>query len=148
MPHEANTGGNPARGRAGLIAFLVIGSLLVIAAGVVGIADNPPGILLCYGGITSIILAFVHRWRTPRSFFKLLGWSFLGFVVAAVLHNVLYGLGHAFPGLPAWILWLLEAAHVAFFLIAVLLCPPGFLVGLFGYLTVGIWKLATRRQAA
>jgi hypothetical protein len=130
------------------VATAVLGALLLGATAVVGISDNLPGALLCYGGITCVVLACVMHWRRPRSFFLLLGWSFLGFFVSAILHNLLYGLGQALPGLPAWVLWLIEAGHVAFFLVAVLLCPPGILVGLIGFLIAGIWQWSQRRQMA
>jgi len=134
------------RRRAGFMILATAGVLCVTAALLVGISDNPPGILLCYGGVTSLILAFVHRWREPRRFFLLLGWSFLGFVAGAIVHNLLGALGHGFPNLPAWFLGLLEVANVAAFLVAVLACPPGILVGLLGYLVVGIWQRTSRKQ--
>jgi hypothetical protein len=54
--------------------------------------------------------------------------SLAGFLVAAVLHNLLYGLGELAKGVPA-VETVAEALHVAFFLIAVLLCPVGVVIG-------------------
>ena len=83
----------------------------------------------------SFILAFAHRWREPRRFFLLLGLSFLGFVVFAVLHNVFYAIGESSN--TSWGTSLMEVLHVGSFLVAVLICPPGILVGLIGYFVAG-----------
>jgi hypothetical protein len=124
-------------------------TLLLIAAGLaflavahlVGIPDNPPGLALVYGAVTAWIVALAHRWRRVRSFLILLVASLLGFPVAVVLHNLLYALGTlvtdvALLRLPLG--WL----EVAFFLLAVLVCPPGVLVGAVGSLVLAIrqWR--------
>jgi len=113
--------------------FLAIGVAALVAAFMVGIDDNPPGILLLYAGCTSIILAPVHRWRSPKSFLYLLVGSTASLIVSAILHNVFHGLGDdVFPNLPAAILWMLEAASIVFFWVALVLSPSGVLVGLVG----------------
>ena len=117
------------------LVFLVIGVLSLAGGLLVGIADNLPGLLLIYGAVTSFILAFAHRWREPRRFFLLLGLSFLGFVVFAVLHNVFYAIGESSN--TSWGTSLMEVLHVGSFLVAVLICPPGILVGLIGYFVAG-----------
>ena len=117
------------------LAFLVIGSLFLVGGLLVEIADNAPGLLLVYGAVTSFILAFAHRWREPRKFFLLLGLSFLSFIVFAVLHNVFYAIGESSN--TSWATSLMEVLHVGSFLVAVLICPPGILVGLIGYFIAG-----------
>ena len=119
--------------RPGLRAALVVIGCAALAGGlIVGISDNPPGIALVYGGIVCLILAAVCRWQRPKSFFLLFVLSALGYVVFAVLHNVLYGIGEIVSA--AWLKSLLAALHVGAFLIALLLCPAGVLVGLVGWI--------------
>ena len=79
-----------------LRVFLAAGCIALAAGLVVGVSDNPPGLILVYLAGASFILAFAHRWRTVRSY---------------VMKTVA------------------EALRVAFFLIAVFLCPVGVLIG-------------------
>ncbi|HSN53658.1 MAG TPA: hypothetical protein VLT32_03260 [Candidatus Sulfomarinibacteraceae bacterium] len=112
-------------------ALVAMGCLSLGGALVVGISDNPPGIALLYGGMVCLVLAAVCRWQRPRSFLLLLAFSALGFVVFAILHNLLYGLATMVD--LAWLKGMIRALHVGAFLIALLLCPVGVLVGLVGW---------------
>jgi hypothetical protein len=127
------------------LAFLVIGSLFLAGGLLVEITDNAPGLLLVYGAVTSFILAFAHRWREPRKFFLLLGLSFLSFIVFAVLHNVFYAIGESSN--VSWVTSLMDVLHVGSFLVAVLICPPGILVGLIGYFITGFRARRSHAQA-
>lgn len=111
-----------------LMVFLAVGCIALAAGLVVGVDDNPPGLILVYLACASFILAFAHRWRTVRSYVILLIASLVGFPVAALLHNLLYALGEVAKEVPA-VPTVAEALHVAFFLIAILLCPVGALIG-------------------
>lgn len=113
--------------------LLAIGSVAVVGAFVVGIDDNLPGIALLYGGLICWMLAAVYRWRRPKSFFLLFVLSGLGFFVFAILHNLLYAVGKSTS--IGWIQAVMEGLHVGAFLIALLLCPVGLLVGLIGWIT-------------
>ena len=117
------------------LIFIVICCVLLTAAFFVGISGNPPGLFLCYLATAALILAFVHRWRKLKSFLILLGISIIGFVVFVILHNVFY----AFAEMTADIIilnYLLEFLHAVFFLIAVLVCPTGLLIGTIGIAAV------------
>jgi hypothetical protein len=117
--------------RLGLRTVLVAIGCVAIAGGLaVGISDNPPGIALVYGGLVCLVLAAASRWRGPRTFALLLVGSIVGFVAFAVLHNLLYALGEMTE--LAWLKGLTGALHATAFLIAVLLCPVGVLVGVVG----------------
>jgi len=111
--------------------FLALGILFLAGAFIIGISDNPPGIILCYLGIVSLMLAFVHHWRTTKKFLILLLVSIIGFPVFAILHNVFYALGQYFHDVfilnPLFIF-----LEVLSFLIAILICPPGILIGAIG----------------
>lgn len=66
-----------------------------------------------------------------RKFLILTGGSASGFLVGVLLHNFLYGLGMLVEQI-VWLYFLLEVLHVGFFIMAVLVCPLGFLVGVVG----------------
>ena len=112
-----------------LWCVICCGSL--IAAFIVGVSDNLPGLVLCYVAAISIILAFTHSWRRTKYFFILLCASLVGFVVFVVLHNVFYALGQMAADIIV-LGRLLEIFHVVSFLIAIFVCPAGFLIGVVG----------------
>ncbi|MBU1699544.1 MAG: hypothetical protein KJ970_13430 [Candidatus Eisenbacteria bacterium] len=111
--------------------FLAICCASVVAAGVVGISDNLPGILLAFGGAAALILAFVHPWRTARQFRLLLLVSVISFVVLAVLHNVFEAVA-GMTEIVGAIKILLQGLSIAAFLLAVLVCPPAIMVSAVG----------------
>jgi hypothetical protein len=119
------------RNRIWTFFLLVICGLSAIAAAMVGIDDNPPGILLAFIAAIAFILAFVHPWRTSRQFRRLLYTSVLGFVVFGLLSNVFEAITWKLGG-SGLVHDLLNAAGSACILIAVLVCPPGLLVGAVG----------------
>ena len=126
--------------------LLVIGGIAVVGAFVVGIDDNLPGIAILYGGLICLTLAAVYRWRRPQSFLKLFALSGLGFFVFAVLHNLLYAVGKSTS--IGWIQAVMEGLHVAAFMIAILLCPVGVLVGLIGWITTHLLNRRLNKLSA
>ena len=108
-----------------MLILLVLGCVLISLALIIGIDDNLPGILLCYSGIASVVYAFVHHWRKIKGFVILMVVSLAGFIVFAVLHNVLEGLGF-------------EVVGTGCFLIAIFICPVTLLIGLAGSIVIGI----------
>ncbi len=72
-----------------MLILLAISGLLAIAAVVVGIDDNLPGILLAFLAATAFVVAFVHPWRTTREFMFLLLAAILGSVLFIILNIVL-----------------------------------------------------------
>ena len=111
--------------------FLAISCLSIIAAFIIGISDNRPAVFLCYVAAAALVLAFVHTWRRARYFLLLLATSFVGFFVFVVLHNLFYALGKLAAGIIV-LSHLLEFLHVAFFLIAVFVCPAALLIAVLG----------------
>ena len=67
--------------------LLIFGSLFVAVGSIIGVADNPPGIIVMFVGIILLFFAFVHFWRKEKSFLILIGVSLLGGFVFAILHN-------------------------------------------------------------
>jgi hypothetical protein len=115
------------RDRTRTLIFLAICGAAAIAAALVGISDNPPGILLALAAAVALILAFVHPWRTPKQFGRLLLASVLGFLLFAVLHNVFEALADEAEHI-AVLHDLLDGLSVVAFLLATLLFPPAILV--------------------
>lgn len=75
-----------------------------------------------------------------KKFLILTGASAAGFFVSVLLHNFLYGLSEIIRHITL-LHYLTEALHVTFFIIAVLVCPLGFLIG-----TIGSIVLLIRKQ--
>jgi hypothetical protein len=98
---------------------------------VVGIADNALGIALLYGAALAGILAFVHHWPGVRRFVLLAVASVVGLPVFAVLHNVFYALSKSTADI-ALLSQALKVLDAVSFLVALIVCPAGILVGVVG----------------
>jgi len=90
-------------------------------------------ILLGISGVGLVVATLKESIEVQRLRFFLLvtGFSAAGFVIGVVLHNVLYALAMLAADLPA-ITMVLNILEAGFFLIAIILCPLGLLVGLTG----------------
>jgi len=113
------------------VGLVMLCCVLLLAAFIVGISDNPPGLALCYLATVSLILAFVNAWRKVKYFLILLGSSVIGFAVFAVLHNVFYALAEISSDIVV-LNRSLEFLHAVFFLVAIFVCPAGLLIGTIG----------------
>lgn len=119
------------RNRIKTLILLVICGLLAIAAAVVGINDNPPGILLSFLAATAFVLAFAHPWRTARQFRFLLYASVLGLALFVILNNVFAAVAHN-SATAGSLQYLLQGFAVAAFFLGTLICPAAFIVGAVG----------------
>ena len=114
------------------LILLAICGLLVIAAVVVGIDDNLPGILLAFLAATAFVLAFVHPWRTARKFMFLLLASILGFVLFIILNIVLDTIAQN-PATTSALQNLLQSPAInAFSITIAMICSAAFIVGAVG----------------
>ncbi len=77
------------RNRITTIVLLVLCVLSAIAAVLVGIDDNLPGVFLALFAGIAFVLAFSHPWRSIRKFLFLLLASVLGFVFLIILNIAL-----------------------------------------------------------
>lgn len=111
--------------------LLVLSIASLIIAFIVGIADNFPGIFLLYLGIITLIIAFVHHWREKKKFKILLIISILWIPIFAVLHNLFHGLSKmtADSSILHNLLGILNGTS---FIIAIIICPVGLLIGALG----------------
>ena len=119
------------RSRKVTLVLVTICCVSLIVAFLIGISDNLPGLVLCYVAVTALILAFVHTWRRVKRFLILLGASLIGFPLVVILHNLFYALGQVAADVIV-LGTLLEFLHAVFFLVAILVCPPGVLIGAVG----------------
>jgi len=111
--------------------LIAAGILTGAASFVIGVSDNPPGIILLYIGLTCLAGAWVWNWTSPRDFWILLVISLAAFPVGVVLHNLFYALGTLVINslIVSGLLGFLEAL---FFLVAVMAVGPTALVALVG----------------
>jgi hypothetical protein len=117
------------------LILLAICGAAAIAAALLGIDDNPPAILLALAAAVALVLSFVHPWRTPKQFRRLLLASVLGFLLFAVLHSVFEALAGMAEHI-AVLHGLLEGLGVVAFLLATLLFPGAVLVSVVALVVV------------
>ncbi len=103
----------------GLIAILI------------GVADNPPGIVLLYLALTFLAVAWVWNWTAPRDFWVLLLISLAAFPVGVILHNLFYALGTVVIGVDILVV-MVGFLEGLFFLVALVAVGPAMLVALVG----------------
>lgn len=115
--------------------LLVAAALLALAAGIVGISDNPLGISLAMLAAGSLVLTYTHMWRTSRQFRRLIYASFAGFVALMAAGIALQAVVE-FTGAPRVVDTLLEVVSTTFLLVAGFLCVPAFVVGVIGVLVM------------
>ena len=132
------------RNRIMTFIFLVICGLLAIASVVVGIDDNPPGIMLAYLAATAFVLAFSHPWRTAKKFMFLLLASVLGFILFIILSMISDSIVQN-PASSDTLQKLIESpVNEALSIIFTMLCSAAFLVGVVGAI---IMFIRNRRQS-
>ena len=122
------------------IIFFSISGLSLLMAFVIGISDNPPGILLCYVSSASLILVFIHNWTRLRSFLILLGTSIVGFFLFVLLHNLFYALAEYSSNIII-LKSIFDFLHVITFIIAVILCPAALFVAIIATLIIACLRL-------
>jgi len=115
--------------------FVVIASMFFIP--VVRELLRGPLILIIWAifallGAALIVLTLKQKVEGKlRKFLILTGASSAGFFISVLLHNLLYGVSVVVGHITA-LKYLAEALHVAFFIIAIPICPLAFLIGVVG----------------
>ena len=105
-----------------LIRNLFRGSLLFLL----------PFIIFSSAGAILILLTLKKKVKGGlKKFLIFTGASASGFFISVLLHNLLYGLGQTTEHI-FWLHTLLEIFNVVFFIIAIVICPIGFLIGTIG----------------
>jgi len=102
----------------------------------------PSLIIFFFLGIILLIFSLKEKnKRKERKFLILTSASAMGFAVFAILHNVFYGLKIVLSSFPI-LRSLMGILEVTFFLIAIFVCPLGFLIGIGG----SIYQLARQKK--
>jgi hypothetical protein len=131
------------RNRKRTLILLAVCLFCAGAAVVIGVDDNPPGLLLAFLAAVTFILAFAHPWRAARKFLYLLLAAIIGVVLFIAL-NILTDTIAQNPGAPVVLLDLLESPiYEAKVTIIALLLPAAFIVGVIGSL---VMLIRGRRQ--
>jgi hypothetical protein len=124
-----------AQNRPRTFMLLVAAALLALAAGLVGISDNPLGISLAMLAAGGLVLAFNHMWRISRQFRRLIYASLTGFVTLMAAGMALQAVVE-FTSAPRLVDTLLGVVSTVFLLVAGFLCIPAFVVGVIGALVM------------
>lgn len=112
------------------LQYLGAGILLLAVALIIGLDDNPAGILIAFASSILLFFAFVHHWRGAHQFGTLLAVSVISFPVLVLLHNIFDGLaGHLGP-IPVLTQFLTGLSVISFFG-AIFIAPAGILIGIF-----------------
>ena len=105
-----------------------------------------PFIVFSLLGGTLLFLTLKKKMEKKLKIFLILtGASAAGFVVFAVLHNVFYALEIVTSNIIA-LSYSMEILHVIFFLLAIPVCPIGFLVGATGTIVLGVKQSCCKRK--
>ena len=127
------------------LIFLSLSIILIIAAFIVGVADNPPGIVLLYAGTFALILTIAHRWRKVKEFTILTVASIIGIPIFIVLHNLWEVLGEKSADIVV-LYYLLTGLSVISFLTALIVCPAGLVIGIIGIIVLTIKTRGTSEK--
>ncbi|MBE0418368.1 MAG: hypothetical protein IBX63_11440 [Coriobacteriia bacterium] len=128
--------------RAVTLALIVLAAILAVAAVLIGIDDNPPGIALAALSGAALVTAFVHHWRSPRRFL-LLSAASLGAVVVLGALGIVSDIAVTGNRLPASVTPVVESAGSTIFIAIAFLGVPSILVGLIGAIVV--WLIRRTR---
>jgi len=91
-----------------------------------------PIILFSLLGLVLVVLTVKEKIKGKlRKFLILTGASAAGFFVFVFLHNLFYGLEVVTSRIIS-LSYLMEILHMIFFIVAIFICPVGFLVGVVG----------------
>ena len=125
-----------------VVVFILIGCVFSIPAlrelllGFVFIIVSGAVFLLL--GVALIVFTIRERVKgLPKAFFLLTGASAVGFLVSVLLHNVLSGLLIEWLG-EGFLKGVLMGEEPFFFILAVIVCPLGFAVGVVGSMFLAI----------
>ena len=143
MPEEHPT---PLRSRHGTILLLTIFVLLVISVFIVGLNDAP-GYILGYLATTVLFFTVIRNWRKIKSFIilfaaSLFGIFFLSFLYVEVIYRLAEWIGgiDALHGAPMSVITIIITYVILFG------GPVGTFAGIAGTVTLGIFRLTSRKK--
>ena len=132
--------------------FCALVGIFVVLASYIAIPSNPSVkrtffpfvavlaiLFFILGAVLTLLTLKSKIEKKLRVFLLLTGASAASFLPSVILHNFFYALGVITSHI-AVLSYLMEVFHVVFFLIGVVVCPLGFLVGVVGSVVVTIRK--------
>lgn len=134
------------KNRTRTFVLLAAGCALATGAAVTGITDNLSGIALALLSAGALILALVHPWRSVRRFRHLFRAAGMGVIALAALHILLDLLAARSAGSP-FVHGVLGGVGAVSLLVALLICPPGLLIGAIGALAISLRERHSRKSA-
>lgn len=111
---------------------MAICAVFTVVALVMGINDNIPGFIVLVLGALFLALAIVRGWRKSRKYAILALSSFVGIFLFAVLHNFFEVMAERLVD-QAFVYYVFAGVGVFSFFLALMICPLGFLTGIFGF---------------
>ena len=131
------------RYRIKMLILLGVSVLLAISSAIVGIDDNPLGVLLAFFAAIAGVLAFVHPWRVAKKFAFLLMASMIGFVLFIILNIISDSISQN-PATSSALLYLIQnPVNDALSLILTMIFSAAFIIGVLGLVVIFIQN---RRQ--
>ncbi|UCE65108.1 MAG: hypothetical protein JSU85_09520 [Candidatus Zixiibacteriota bacterium] len=127
------------------LIFLALCAIFTVLALVIGIDDNIPGFIILVLGAFSLALAIVHGWRKSKKYGILAIGSFVGIFLFGILHNVFEGLAKNFMDI-VFLYYIFAGIGVFSFFMALMVCPVGFLTGIFGFAILRIKEYRERKN--
>ena len=76
-----------------------IGLIFGVLSAILGVSDNPPGIILIYLALTCLAVAWVWNLPAPRDYWTILVISLAAFPLGVILHNIFYALAELLSGI-------------------------------------------------
>jgi len=128
--------------RAVTVGLITLAALLAAAAVLIGIDENPPGIILAVLAGALFVTALVHHWRSPKRFL-MFGAISIGVVFGAGLVGIGIDISVTGNYLHGPLAAILEAAGSALTLVIVFLGVPSVLIGLTGAFVT--WLVGRRK---
>ncbi|MEJ2614305.1 MAG: hypothetical protein P8Z35_05070 [Ignavibacteriaceae bacterium] len=119
--------------------LLVIGIILIAAALIVKISDNPPGIALAYSGLIFLFLAFTHKFNSPKPYVILL--------ISSVAALLIFGELAIYIDIHYKNIYLVGLLRAFSFLFCWFICPIGIIIGSVGSL-LQLYKKIRKVKAA
>ena len=118
-----------------LFAFLLIFSGMALSS-----THNSIALILIFSGMAICITTYIYRWKSPLRFIILTVFSVIGFPVFVFMHNAFYALGVLSKNI--FILKsIFDLIHVVFFILAVVFCPTGLVIGIIGFVAAFLVRL-------
>lgn len=121
-----------------VVFFLLVGAFTALMSPIVVSAFRNSQFIIIFGialfllGLILIFLTLKQKVEGKlKKFLMLTGASAVGLIVSVLLHNILYGVSVVVGHITA-LKYLAGALHVAFFFIAIPICPLAFLIGVAG----------------